>query len=385
MKILYVLNSNVLGGMEKHVEDLVRGMIDYDHDVYVWCLKGPISEVYESYGAHVYTNSKIKSDIDIAYIKELSRFLREKRIDVVHAHELKAVVNALIAGTIAKTPVKISHTHTPISEWQSPKLSKRIIWFFTTVFYSFIVNVFSDAEIALTQSRKKVKMIEGMLDSKLEVIPNSLDISQFIVPAKTSTLYRKQILKKHELPEDAFIFGNIGRITQEKGIDVAIKAFAEFLKHPLNTNKPFYLMLVGGGTMQSYLKDLISELKIEDNVIITGVFEEEDKVKYYSSLDVFLFPTLAEGFGLVLMEAMVSELPVISSDLPVLEEVAEDTVTYFEKGNYLDLATKMDLVHKQVIDDTYNTVRAKDLILNKYSMDKFVKSYVNLYTRLMVK
>jgi len=385
MKILYVLNSNIRGGMEKHVEDLVKGMLSHNHDVYVWCLRGTISKVYENLGAKVFTDNAIVFDIDPKYISKLSKFLRENEIDVVHAHELKAVINTLIAGFIAKTTVKVTHTHTPISEWQTTNVLKKIIWIPTTFFYSFMINTLSSMEIALTQSRKKVKMLEGIMSSKLEVIPNTLPAEQFDISQRSKTLYRNQILKKHDLPEDAFLFGNIGRITQEKGTDVLVQAFAEFLKHPLNTNKPFYLILVGGGVLENYIRDLVYTLGIEKNVIMTGVFEEEDKVKYYSALSVFVFPTHAEGFGIVLMEAMVSELPIISSDLPVLQEVAQDTVTYFEKGNYLDLAQKMDHVHKQIMDKSYNVTKAKELVLQKYSMESFIFSYINLYLRLLAK
>lgn len=385
MRILYILNSSSYGGMEKHVTDLVKGMIEHNQEVFIWCLEGEIAEVYRNLGATVYTEHKIKMEIDPSYIYQLVKFLKSNNIDVIHAHELKAVANALIAGYIAKTRVRISHTHTPISEWQSPTALKKLSWIPTYIGYSLLVNFLSSKEIALTPSRKKVKMMEGILSSKLEVIPNSLPMEQFELSKRTKSLYKNQILKKYDLPKGAFIFGSIGRVSQEKGTDVLVKAFAEFLNHPLNTNGEFYLLIVGGGSQEDYIKSLIKELNLEDNVIVTGVFDEQDKAKYYSALDVFIFPTLAEGFGLVLMEAMVSALPVISSDLPVLNEVAEDTIEYFEVSNHMDLATKMDKVHKDLLDKRYNLVRAKELISKKYSMDNFIKKYLNLYIKLLVK
>ena len=154
MKILYVINSNTKGGMEKHVENLVKGMIEHNHKVYVWCQKGSLAETYKSYGALVYTQKPISFDIDPFYINKLSKFLIKNEIDLVHSHELKAVVNSLIAGYFAKTKVNISHTHTPISEWKSKSTLKKILWIPTYIFYSIIVNLFSNAEISLTQSRK---------------------------------------------------------------------------------------------------------------------------------------------------------------------------------------------------------------------------------------
>jgi len=208
---------------------------------------------------------------------------------------------------------------------------------------------------------------------------------QFDIPKRTKTLYRNKIIKKYNLPKDAFIFGTVGRMSQEKGTDILVKAFAEFLKHPLNSKHPFYLLLAGGGVLEDEIKQLVSDLGLEKKVILTGVFKEEDKSRYYSALNVFVFPTLAEGFGIVLMEAMVSELPILSSDLPVLHEVAKDTVSYFEAGNYLDLSQKMDDIYKRIVDKNYSTISAKELVLKDYSMDKFIKSYINLYMRLLIK
>jgi len=385
MKILYVLNSSTFGGMEKHVTDLVKGMVEHNQDVFVWCLEGDISKVYRDLGAKVFTENKINFEIDPSYIYHLVKFLKEYNIDVIHAHELKATTNALIAGYIAKTRVRISHTHTPISEWKSPSVLKRLSWIPTYFGYSTLVNLLASKEISLTPSRKKVKMMEGILSNKLFIIPNSLPIEQFDLPKRTKSLYRNQILKKYSLPKDAFIFGNVGRVSQEKGIDTMVKAFAEFLNHPLNANGEFYLMIAGGGAYEAYIKSLVKELNIEESVVITGVFDEPDKVKYYASLDVFIFPTLAEGFGLVLMEAMVFGIPIISSDLPVLNEVAEDTVEYFEVSNPRALAASMDKIHKDVLDKRYNLTRAKELVIKKYSMDIFIKNYLNLYMNLLVK
>jgi len=163
MNILYVSNSGIFGGMEWHVHDLIKGMKEHGHTVYVWCPEGPIVDYYSSVGAEI-TNREIKFDIDLPYIKELTEFIKEKNIDVVHGHELKASSNALIAAKKADTKVKISHTHTPISEWRIPNFKK----FLNTKFYSFLVNRFADVEIALTESRRDVKMIPNCRDKQVD-------------------------------------------------------------------------------------------------------------------------------------------------------------------------------------------------------------------------
>src|SRR3989304_4817190 len=94
------------------------------------------------------------TEISRAKPEEPSTFLKETQIEVIHAHELKAAANALVAARNAHTPVKITHVHSPISEWKINPTKRKV----DTLFYSFIVNRFSDAEIALTESKKKTKI-----------------------------------------------------------------------------------------------------------------------------------------------------------------------------------------------------------------------------------
>ena len=153
MKILYVLNSSKFGGMEVHVLDLVKGMVKKGHEVFVWCPKGEMSDLYQNNGA-VVTNEFISKDFDFKYIAKLKKYVEDNNIDIVHAHELKAVVNSLLACRNTKVKAVVTHTHTPISEWQINSIKK----FLNVKLYSYVVNKLSSAEIALTESKKKVKI-----------------------------------------------------------------------------------------------------------------------------------------------------------------------------------------------------------------------------------
>ena len=125
MRVLHAINSGKRGGAENHTLDLVEGLYNRGHEVYVWCPEGEMTEEFKKVGATVVT-IKIGLDIDPSYIFALTKFLKEKRIDVLHAHELKVVGNALLAGVFAGTKVRIAHTHTPISEWRVSSLKKFI-------------------------------------------------------------------------------------------------------------------------------------------------------------------------------------------------------------------------------------------------------------------
>lgn len=381
MKILYVLNSAKYGGMEWHVNDLVKGMIKEGNEVYVWCPDGEMAEVFKRLGAQVFVK-QINKDIDRVYIKELVSFLKETGIEVIHAHELKAVCNALIAGNRAGVKAKISHSHTSISQWQIGKFKKKLDLFI----YRRLVNKYSDAEIALTSSVKKIKIGEGIKEDKLVVIPNALDTAKYDITPNQRSQYEEEIKRRYQIPKTAFVFGTVGRLTEEKGHITLLKAFEKFLKSDFFHKRDFYLMIAGGGKLEEELRSKARELKINDKVVIIGFFDECEKVKYYSTFDAFLFPTLAEGFGIVLIEALYMGIPTICSDLEVLKEVGDEVVDYFEKGNSHSLAQKMTSLYEKIGGEgKIISDKSKLRVEKEYSMQKFISNYLNLYQKFLNK
>lgn len=381
MKFLYTLNSGSFGGMEKHVVDLCKGMIKNGHEVYVWCPPGDNVSNFKGAGAEVVLK-KINLDIDPIYISKLSTFLRKEKIDVIHAHELKAVVNSLIAGRLAGTKVRISHTHTPISEWQINPAKKKLNLFV----YPKIVNSLATYEIALTASRKDIKIREGIKEEKLKVLEsaNAVDLHRFTVGYSIKEAYKNKVLKEYDIREDAVVWGCLGRLTEEKGHSVLIRAFELFLEGlPSEEKNRQHLILAGGGHLQKLLSEQIAQASLEEQVTITGTLPHQEIVKHYSSFDYFVHPSLAEGFGLVLIEAMALKVPVIASDLEVFKEVGGDTILYFKQKNAEDLARSMRNLYDNQDQIEHLTAKARKRVEDRYSLKKFIESYHNFYLELM--
>lgn len=382
MKILYTLNSGQPGGMEYHTLDLAKGMISHGHEVYVWCMAGPLADWFEQAGAKVTrmeVRVKFGIDIDPLYIAKLIKFLKKNQIEIIHSHELRAVANSLIAGNLAGTRIRISHIHTPLSMWPISNLKKKIY----TFFYSWSVKLLSTREIALTQSIKQVKVCEGIPGQKIAVIPNGFQSEKFNPDTCDKTLLKNEMSRKYKFPNDRFIFGNLSRLSQNKGSDILIRAFDVLLKQNPNLSNKVYLLLAGKGEQQEEVLALVHKLRLENNVCITGTFPDEDHIKLYSSLDAYVFPTLSEGFGLVLIEALAMKIPVICSDLEVLKEVGRDYVfEYFQTGSVDAIYNSMLSIYNDY-DRAYQKVEtARDFVTNEYSMEKFIASYESLYKTL---
>lgn len=377
MKILYTLNSGNPGGMEQHVLDLVNQMTARGNDVYVWCRSGIIYDWYKRAGAKV-TERAIRNDFDINYIKDLSRFLKDNRIQIIHAHELKAVTNSLLAGFLAGVKVRVSHQHTPFSNWQVSK-SIRLIY---DVCYSILVIIFGTTEISLTDSIKSLKMRAGIPSKKLSVIPNGIGTYRFYVAQNEKEIYRREICKKHHIDPSNKIVGNLSRTTKEKGHDLLIKAFAKLINEKTIERDKYMLLICGGGDLEESLWNLAGDLRIKDRIVITGRFDEDMKTKFYSAFDYFVFPTRAEGFGIVLIESLVMELPTLCSDLTVLKEVGKDFPLYFKDGSVDDLADKM----QKMLSGAHrfeNKASQKDFVERNYSLEKFGDNYQKLYESML--
>jgi glycosyltransferase involved in cell wall biosynthesis len=341
-----------------------------------------MAKSYREIGA-VVTVRDITIDIDLSYIFALSRYLKENKIDIVHAHDLKAGTNATLAAVLAGVKSRFTHVHTPISEWQVPNLPKRIFTTFAIKGYAFLVNTFVDFEIALTESRKLVKSNEGIRESKLYVIPNGKDLKKYLINNEIKDKYRQEIRDRYGIPQNAFVFGNISRMTPEKGHDDLIKVFSKILKTDIVGSEKLYLLLGGGGELESMIREEVRKLGLDDRIMITGIFEEEDNVKLYSSFDAFVFPSLAEGFGYVLIEAMGARLPILCSDLDVLKEVAGDSVLYFSSNNEEDFRLKMIHFYNTCNEGKYDLIdKAYNKVMKQYSLEVFIESYENLYKKV---
>jgi glycosyltransferase involved in cell wall biosynthesis len=174
-------------------------------------------------------------------------------------------------------------------------------------------------------------------------------------------------------------------MTLEKGHEVLIKGFAKAL-NSYSPERPVYLLLAGGGELEESLKLLAKNLKFESKVIVTGVFERDYLEKFYNTFDIFIFPSLAEGFGLVLIEAMANALPVISSDLEVLREVGGPDVVYFKSQDSDDLKDKIvDMLKTTSVEKTEIGIKLRNRVTENFSLDEFIENYFSLYQNLLKK
>jgi len=348
--------------MEIHLLRLVEGMVGRGYEVFVWCPWGEMAKRYFEAGASVRVDCP-RVDLDPFYIFRLIKFIRQNRVEVLHAHQLKTVINGLIAGKIAGVPLKIAHIHTPLSQWQISPLKKRINIFVNRI----VTNLCADKVIALTEATKKERVEgEGIAPEKIVVIPNGIRL-------KAQSAKRKVASQNSKLT-----VGTLGRLTVEKGTRVFVEAIPYLI-----TSSPHHLdfIIAGDGKLRPELEKQVRSLGIKDKVTFLGFVPEEKKFEVLLSFDIFVFPSLAEGFGIALIEAMAVGLPCVVSDLPVLCELTDNgrCALLFKTGNAQDLAEKIVQLAKDANLRQQLGQKARKRVEEKYSLGKFIENYDRLY------
>lgn len=141
---------------------------------------------------------------------------------------------------------------------------------------------------------------------RLRYIPHGFDL-------KTSLLTREQACAAFGLPQNVTLLGSVARLNAVKRLDAAIRMLTDYPN--------WYLALAGQGPQEAELRQLAKARGLQDRVYFVGEMPPERIGDFLAALDVFVFPTKAETFGLAAVEAASAGVPVVAHDLAVLREV----------------------------------------------------------------
>ena len=184
---------------------------------------------------------------------------------------------------------------------------------------------------------------------KYLLINNAIDCDKYAYDKNK----RDKIRKKFKI-ENKVVFGNVGRLHFQKNQEFALKVFSEYLK----INKDATFLLVGDGEDKEKLEKLCVQYNISDKVKFLGV--RNDIPELLQAMDIFLFPSVFEGFGLSLIEAQACKLIVFTSTNVPIETKMSDNIYYLKLGNEKEWAKEIAKKYKN-----YNREKNKIYIKEK--------------------
>ena len=246
-------------------------------------------------------------------VRDLAQAIEKQNIDVVCTHFTRAGIWGRMAALWAAKPV-VHHWHGLTNKGSIYRLSE-----------SLMARVTSMAVVNSKATAKFVKETFGMPSNKMRI---SYPYVPFVAKRRNS---------RNGLP---FRIGTVGGLNRCKGHDTLIRAFSALADQHPNA----VLEIAGDGYLRDHLQSLAQELNIADKVHIRGY--QKDIAGFLSRLDMFVFPSVSEGFGIALVEAMLAGVPVICSDADALPEIVthEKTGLIVPKSHPRALAAAMQRI-----------------------------------------
>lgn len=183
--------------------------------------------------------------------------------------------------------------------------------------------------------------------------------------------------KKYKLPDNYILF--IGSLEPRKNIRTLLKAYSNL---PNKFQKEFFLVIAGGkGWLNSDIPSLVQELNISDKVKFAGYIEKQDINAVYSQAAVFVYPSLYEGFGLPILEAMACGTPVITSNTSSMPEVAGDAARLITPTDIDELTGALEDTLKN--ESLRQDMRQKGLRqASLFSWEKCAKETLAVYNKV---
>ncbi len=202
----------------------------------------------------------------------------------------------------------------------------------------------ADSVIALTENMKR--KMENNCSRNIHVIPNGIDFEKF------QGLSKELIRKKFSFASNDLILIYVGRFRKEKGHIYLIESMRH-IKQEINEVR---LILCGDGPEEEEMRNLVKKFGLEGTVQFFGKVTNERIPEFLAAADIFILPSLTEGFPNVLLEAMASGLPIITTDVDGVSEIIQEG-----NNGYIIPPRSPEKIAEAVINLSHNTVLLKKL------------------------
>lgn len=297
------------------------------------------------------------------YQKELIKIFKQNKYKIVHSHINTLSVFPLRAAKKAGVPVRIAHSHSTTNKKEKKKnMMKMLLRPFSK---KYATNYFACTEHAGRWLFGNKEYDNG----NVYILNNAIDLDKFKYNEKIRIKKRKEL----NIENDTLVIGHIGRFVAQKNHTFLIDIFNELHKKKKNS----ILLLIGQGPLIDEIKQKVEMLGLSDSVKFLG--QRDDVNELYNVMDLFLFPSLYEGLGMVLIEAQANGLSCIAStEVPRIVKISKDV-------SFLELRSSINIWRDEIIKmiGKKNLVDINILIEKGYDIKnesiKLIKKYKELY------
>lgn len=375
IKILHIVYSLDLGGIESLLIELLN-RFDKEkfeiHLVILTCDKCRLINRVNNVQIHIlpYEYSTILKGLkqSVSMIKDLTELLNKIQPDVVHNHldavNLLYIVIAMRISSIEAAHIRTIHTAGSIYSPDKNNRQKLRLYIDKIAMWAHKAHVVSISKIVY----KNTEFYYRKLYKSNNLIYNGIDLHRF---NPNQVISRKS---DFNISNDCLVTVYVARFSKGKNQKYLIDLWKEVIKEAPKAK----LYLCGDGPLLDECKKRVQELQLANNIVFLGVVSDIEKLLSISDLAVF--PSLFEGFSIVLLEKLAMSLPVVASNIAPFREVINNG----ENSILVDLSNRNQYISSIVnllnnSEERLSMGKKARQTAQNYSIDKTVESYENLY------
>ncbi len=302
-----------LSGVTNSIETLKKGLEGLGHNVIVFSPDYPGAQKIPG----VYRFPSLPAPypgyrLAVPVLGKYYDVLKSSGINVIHSHSpYQLGLLSMYYARKLKVPFVFT-MHTILGKYMHyvPLIPDQLLDFVSSRYIKGFCNR-CDRVVVPTEKVRQQMSLMGV-SARMEIVPTGIDLSLF------DAADRSAIRQKHGIPDGAKLLLFVGRLAKEKNLTFLFKAFESILSKYGNV----YLLLAARGPMENELKKIAPK-----NVVFAGEIKYPRVLDYYAASDVFVFSSLSETQGLVLVEAMASGIPQVAVDAEGVSDVVRDGTT----------------------------------------------------------
>jgi glycosyltransferase involved in cell wall biosynthesis len=310
VKALHIITGLGVGGAEQQLRLLLRHL-PVDCDVVTLTNPGTVAAGLAADGVRV-LDLGMAGNRDLAALPRLVRVIRSGGYQLVHTHLYRACLYGRIAARLAGVRAVVATEHSlGDSQMEGRPLNAGVRALYLAG------ERLGRTTVAVSPTVAERLRRWGVPGPRIEVVPNGIDVARFRFDAAR----RHDTRRRLGLPDDAYVIGAVGRLTPGKRFGVLVRALAQL-------PDDHRLLLVGGGPEEDVLRRTARAAGVADRVLFTGErpcvpdgTPGPDLPSLTSAMDVLASPSPEEAFGLAIVEALASGLPVLYASCPALEDL----------------------------------------------------------------
>jgi len=409
--LVYEYPPKIVGGLGTYAAEITRKFVLMDHDVTVFTMNDdagtlPTREIWRGIEIHRPLHLDVSDSLPDVIAEDIKKWGRGihlfGKLLVYNYLSASKLINELIRREGMKYDLVVAHDWLSVMGGVTVKRESGLPLVFhvhstekgrtlgngSSVVSNIELRGANKADMIITVSyAMKDELIQlGFPRNKIRVSYNGVDPKKYD-PASVSAEQVRKIRQYYGLKDDEFMILFLGRLVGVKGVDKLIMAMPHILPKFPKTR----LVIVGVGDLQEYLVNLVKTMRLENYVKFRFDFiPEEERILHYAACDVAAFPSLYEPFGIVALEAMSMECPVVvgAAGVSGMREIVvccseEQCGYHIDPNNPSDIAWGIMSVLESPERRKWLGKNGRKRVLSEFTWSKIAEKTADLYGQLL--